>query len=859
MLAIVVNTAVDELDGSIVDGDVSLRDALAAAAVGEPIIFNDALNGATINLTLGELVIDRSLTIDTPGLPLGVTIDASGNDLTPTVNNGDGSRVFRITDGTAADLTVELRGLTITGGDITGSGGGIQNFERLTLANTKVQANSARGGQGSGGGVWSQNATNLTIRDSTLTGNAASLAGGGLWARVAGGDTLSLLTSTISGNTAGTAGGGVYAYTSDAGLTSIQDSTASGNTAGGDGGGMYLRTTPGGGSKVIQNTISGNSARWRGGGMFVMSVGVTTEVRFNTITANTADSDANNPVIETGGGIYAGGTGTLKLEQTIVAANIDTGNHAPDLKVASGTLQTSYNLIGTNGGSGLAPAPIATPDANGNIVGAGVAVISPGLEPLSNNGGLTPTHALSPMSAAVNRGNPVVPSGTPTYDQRGNPFGRLLAGPGTFRLDIGAFELPSATIDTLVVSSLADEDDGNTTAGHLSIREIFRIAHEYPTPSTILFDPALSGGTINLTRGPLTFTRMLTVDASALADGITLDAGGLSRVFQVNTIGGATLRGLTISRATEAVRVFQGPLEVDDCLFEANGLAIATASFAAVRNSTIRGGGGGVEATAHSGVLVEDSFIVNNTGVGIFSSQANTTVRRSTISGNKGAGISVSSRLVIEQSTISGNMSDGVRLDSAFYDATISNSTMANNTGAGIQANHAGGLTITNCTVSNNGNRGVASTYQFAVPPITRHSTIVDNTGGRGAGVWSQHRSAFIFNSIISGNTDTTGYEHDVMAHDANLYYSLVGRRNPSNPYGPPINKGGSIIGTNASPVDPLLGPFGGQRRPNADADAAARQPRHQFRRPDVDPQHWHDAVIRPARRGLWPHRCWAY
>ena len=39
LLSITVNTLVDELDGSILDGDISLRDAIAAAPSGETINF----------------------------------------------------------------------------------------------------------------------------------------------------------------------------------------------------------------------------------------------------------------------------------------------------------------------------------------------------------------------------------------------------------------------------------------------------------------------------------------------------------------------------------------------------------------------------------------------------------------------------------------------------------------------------------------------------------------------------------------------------------------------------------------------------------------------------------------------------
>ena len=56
MLAvIIVDTLTDELDGSIVDADVSLRDAIALSGTGDMITFDATLDGGTILLTLGEL------------------------------------------------------------------------------------------------------------------------------------------------------------------------------------------------------------------------------------------------------------------------------------------------------------------------------------------------------------------------------------------------------------------------------------------------------------------------------------------------------------------------------------------------------------------------------------------------------------------------------------------------------------------------------------------------------------------------------------------------------------------------------------------------------------------------------------
>ena len=68
LLSITVSTLVDESDGSIVDGDISLRDAIVAAPVGETIDFSVI---GTINLSsLGQLTINKNLTIHGPSAGL---------------------------------------------------------------------------------------------------------------------------------------------------------------------------------------------------------------------------------------------------------------------------------------------------------------------------------------------------------------------------------------------------------------------------------------------------------------------------------------------------------------------------------------------------------------------------------------------------------------------------------------------------------------------------------------------------------------------------------------------------------------------------------------------------------------------
>ena len=75
-------------------GAGSLRQALADAVDGDTINFNSSLNGETITLTSGQLVVDRSVAINGPGAP------------NLAVNGNAADRVFYISE----DLTVTISG-----------------------------------------------------------------------------------------------------------------------------------------------------------------------------------------------------------------------------------------------------------------------------------------------------------------------------------------------------------------------------------------------------------------------------------------------------------------------------------------------------------------------------------------------------------------------------------------------------------------------------------------------------------------------------------------------------------------------------------------------------------------------------
>lgn len=233
---IVVDTLVDENDGNVNAGDLSLREALQIVSPGGKITFAPTLAGGVITLTQGQLLVDRPVTIQGLGAE---QITISGNN---------SSRVFLI-DGNDGDnrIDVTFDGLTIANG-YSSAGGGIFNQENLTLINSILRQNVAS--LSSGGGIVSNGP--VTITYCTISNNSAKFDGGGI--TLGPSSTSILMGNTITENFANN-GGGV------------------GNN---------------GNLTMINNTISGNSSRYESGGFRNFAFGNATLIN-NTISNNTND------------------------------------------------------------------------------------------------------------------------------------------------------------------------------------------------------------------------------------------------------------------------------------------------------------------------------------------------------------------------------------------------------------------------------------------------------------------------------------------------------------------------------------------------------------------------------------------
>jgi uncharacterized protein YegL len=351
----------DDIGGGTGGAGISLREAIALTP-----------SGGTVNVPAGTY----TLTINASGAIAGdidiansVNIVGADQDTTIVDASGISNRIFDIdSDG----IVVNISNLTVRNGDAS-EGGGIRHDDG-----------------------------NLRMRKVTVSSCSCDNSGGGLFISSDTGSTNVIECSFIS-NSAGDAGGGLF--NEDGTSVSVDKCFFFDNQASGNGGGIF--NANGGDIMNLSNsTVSGNRAVFNGGGIYnseEMSI-------FNTtVTNNTArvfSSTGGN-----GGGIYCAGTGTelTNITNSIVAGNEDTSTDVsfdyPDVfsSFTGCFVSGGGNLIGINNLT-TADFPTGNTNANGDIVGTLAAPEDPGIGPLSDNGGCTPTHGLLAGSQAIDAG-----------------------------------------------------------------------------------------------------------------------------------------------------------------------------------------------------------------------------------------------------------------------------------------------------------------------------------------------------------------------------------------------------------------------------------------------------------------------
>jgi predicted outer membrane repeat protein len=254
---------------------------------GSVIVLNTQLPSFSGNVTIvgpgsNQLTIQRSTAGGTPSFSIFFFAPINGN-FTDAVSG------LTIANGSSGCLvnqsfdTVTLTGMVVK--NCTGTnGGGILNGGIMTITNSTITGNVA---SGNGGGIYNSGSSNnsgLNLTDTTVSGNSATGSGGGIHNE---GGPANFSRITVNNNTANTQGGGIANSNSGANLT-VTNSTVSGNTANavnGNGGGIANIGV--GSTLTLTNvTVTANASSATGGGG-VSNVANTVTIGNSIVAKNT--------------------------------------------------------------------------------------------------------------------------------------------------------------------------------------------------------------------------------------------------------------------------------------------------------------------------------------------------------------------------------------------------------------------------------------------------------------------------------------------------------------------------------------------------------------------------------------------
>ena len=772
------NYAVNSLaDVVAADGVVTLREAIEAANTNTAVTPDVPAGSATLQdvITFDQaalsaeagVAVGQPLTITLGGTQLEITdsLDIQGFGADVLAVDADGrSRVVHI----SVDTEVDLTGLTITGGLVTGDGGGICNSGTLTLTNTTVSGNSATGRSAEGGGIKNYDGT-LTLTDSTVSGNRAtggSFTGGGGIDNDRG--TVTLTNSTVSDNRA-IQGGGVRngEYESSLGTVTLTNSTVSGNYADGTGGGIYHFGTV----MLTNSTVSDNSAGVGAGGIYIAEW-----QGYSGTLMLTNSTVSDNRGQYWGGGIYNGGTVTLT--DSTVSGNSTTWIHAGGgggidnggtLTLTNSTVSGNSAAYGSPGGGitnydGTVTLVNSTVSGNSADYGGGI----------YNEGTLTLTNStVSGNSADYGGGILNLYGGTVTLTNStvsGNYAGSWGGGISNTGWDgnVGTLTLNNTIVALNDAPTGSDvHDDGGTVTNNSSLVGVDPLFVRNPSdggdgwgddPDTPDIDESANDdyGDLRLQPGSpaidagdnaLLPTDEFDVDGDGdVAEVLPMDLARHQRIrgarvdigayeysvtgtnYAVNSLADVVAADgvVTLREAIEAANtntavtpdVPAGSATLQDVITFDQAALSAEAGVAVGEPVTITLGGTQLEIT--------DSLAIHGLGADILTIDADGRSRVFHVS--------------------------GAETEVDLTGLTITGGAVTDANGGGVYIG-SGTLTLTNSTVSgNSASDGGGGIYSESGTVTLTHSTVSGNSAAWGGGIDSQFGTAVLTNSTVSGN-----------------------------------------------------------------------------------------------------------
>lgn len=762
---------------------------------------------------------------------------------------------------TVSDVFIDAN--TASGDAADQGGGGLFNLSGILTVQegTTVANNRANGTAGSGGGILNDVGGTLIVSKSSICGNTAMRAGGGIEDNSGAGTTMMLSDVSLMRNLTGSApGNGGGLHITGPGDAEINGGEVSGNFAAAEGGGLWNGT----GSMTVIGTIikeniaSGAPADQGGGGIF--NAGGSLTVQGWTMIANNLADGASG----SGGGVFNDAGGSLTVMNTTIEGNSATraGGGIEDNSGAETTIMLNNVELRKND---TGPAP-----GNGgglHITGPGNATIIGGMvvgnEAAAEGGGLWNGTGTMTVDGTVVRGNDA--DGDPA-DQGG---GGLFNAGGTLIVEGNSF------IQNNTARGAAGSGGGifNDVGGMLTVRN-----------SSLSGNQAMrAGGGIEDNSGAETTILLENVELVANETGPSPGNGG---GLHITGPGNATITGGMIKgnvAATEGGGLWNGSgtMTVSNAIVRANrasgdaadqgggGLFNLSGTLIVDQNTIVSGNiadgaagsGGGILNDAGGILMVSNTNVFNNTsmraGGGIEdNSGAGTTVvlnevlirwnmtggapgngggvhitgpglmevNGGMVDGNtataeggglwNGSGTMTLNNVMVSENTATGNGPDqgGGGLFNAGGTLEVLNTTVANNqvdgagNGGGIHNDAGGSLIVMGSTISGNASSndggGVANIGTFTLG----RSTIADNMAAtRGGGIFQMDamNTTTLRTSLVATNRDNgTGVDLAGMGTFNSSGFNLIG----VDAAGLLAAQASDKVGTATDPIDPLLG-----------------------------------------------------
>ncbi|MCL2304520.1 MAG: PKD domain-containing protein [Planctomycetaceae bacterium] len=335
--------------------------------------------------------------------------------------------------------------------------------------------------------------------------------------------------------------------------------------------------------------------------------------------------------------------------------------------------------------------------------------------------------------------------------------------------------------DGIIVTTLPPPQEGIIvdTLDDLSLREAIALADS--ENNVITFAKEIYGGTIILTGGELYIDKDIIIDGAG-AD-ITIDANGLSRVFNIAFGTTVTLVGLTLigglTTGNGGGILNAGMLTLIDCTITGNeakrGGGVASTGTTIIVNSTISGNtshsyGGGVYVQSGT-TTIEDCIITGNKMEPI-------KIPGGAVSGGSGGGVYNAGTLFVTGSEITDNAAplfSGGGLSNEGK-ATIENCLIARNSAewaGGVSNSNHGKIKIINCTIEDNTARQGYGGVGNAGDLTLTDTLVTENTVGKyGGGLGNNMGKA-----VLNGSTEIINNTPDDIwskPEDAVIYHNTL-------------------------------------------------------------------------------------